>query len=134
MSLFSALRLIALISLTPFILKYLIRLTFRCIGWSLQRKTKKRRELILSRVKSEEQAYQSGQENPQRSDDEDWEKIESYAAASAPNGDLPSDGDWEGVIGFFHPFWSVPQLFSSLTTHVCPAMQEAAEKEFFGQQ
>jgi alpha-1,2-mannosyltransferase len=106
----SAILIIALLTalpLIPFLVKILVRRSLRLVGWSLQRRTSKRRELIASRVRSEEQAYQSAQKGLPKADDEDWEKIESYAAGSAPNGDLPTDVEWEGVVGFFHPFWSV---------------------------
>ena len=98
---------VAAIPLIPFLVKILARRCLRFIGWSLQRRTSKRRELIASRVRSEEEAYQASQKGSSKADDEDWEKVEGYAAGTAPNGDLPRDVEWEGVVGFFHPFWSV---------------------------
>ena len=74
------------------------------VGWHLQRSTSARRELILARIDIEEQDYQSKLRHSARSDDGDWEKIESYATGSAPNGGK-SQEDWKGVVGFFHPFW-----------------------------
>lgn len=44
--------------------------------------------------------------NPEQkeSDDEDWEKLSGHAVGSSTNGDK-ADRDFDGVIGFFHPFW-----------------------------
>ena|SRR2546421_6618112 len=103
---------LATFALIPSLIQILARRSLRLIGWSLQRRTSKRRELIASRVRSEEEAYQATQKGSPKADDEDWEKVESYAAGTAPNGDLPRDVDWEGVIGFFHPFWSVMWLWN----------------------
>lgn len=88
--------LLALIS-TFFLCKWLV-------GWHLQRSTAARRELILARIEVEEQDYQSKLRHSPKSDDGDWEKVESYASGSAPNGGKSQDC-WKGVIGFFHPFW-----------------------------
>lgn len=43
--------------------------------------------------------------NPEQkeSDDEDWEKLSGHAVGSSTNGDK-ADRDFDGVIGFFHPF------------------------------
>lgn len=99
--------LLAVIPLLPFLAKILVRRFLRSIGWSLQRRTRRRRELIISRVQAEEGRYQAARKAQPRADDEDWEKVDSYATGTAPNGELPTDGDWEGIVGFFHPFWSV---------------------------
>ena len=96
---------LAVVPLIPFLLKILAKRTLRLLGWSLQRRTSKRRELIASRVRTEEEAHQLPQSGTPKTDDEDWEKVESYAAGTAPNGDLPKDVEWEGFVGFFHPFW-----------------------------
>ena len=89
---------------------YIIRYVFRTIGLRIKSKTSERRKLILARVKADEQNYQSKHSSPPKTDDEDWEKIEGYAVPTAPNGDVPGD-DWEGIIGFFHPFAYVPPCF-----------------------
>ncbi len=74
------------------------------VGWHLQRSTAARRELILARIEVEEQDHQSRIRNSPKSDDGDWEKIETYASGSAFNGGKLQD-DWKGIVGFFHPFW-----------------------------
>jgi alpha-1,2-mannosyltransferase len=74
------------------------------VGWHLQRSTAARRELILARIGVEEQDYHSKIRHSPKSDDGDWEKVESYASGSAPDGGKLQE-NWKGVVGFFHPFW-----------------------------
>lgn len=92
----------------PIVAGYIIRYVFRSIGLHLKRKTSERRKLILARVKADEQNYWSKRDKPQKTEDEDWEQIEGYAVPTAPNGEIPGN-DWEGIIGFFHPFAYVRQ-------------------------
>ena len=76
----------------------------KAIGWHLQRKTRTRKGLILKRVEAEQQAFSFPKvRSSPKSDDEDWEKVES----SVSIGNLQNDEDLEGIIGFFHPFWYV---------------------------
>ena len=99
--------LLAAFPLIPILLKILARRSLRLVGWSLRRRTSNRRELIVSRVRKEEEVYQSRQKGSPKAEDEDWERVESYAAGTTPNGEVPRDVEWEGVIGFLHPFWLV---------------------------
>ena len=87
----------------PTFTRYIVRYVFRSIGWHIKRKTLTRRELILARVRAEDQNHRSEASQAPKAEDEDWEQIEGYAVPTAPNGDIPDD-DWEGIIGFFHPF------------------------------
>lgn len=79
------------------------------VGWYLRRRTTSRRITILARVKLEEAQYQLSASESPTLDDGEWEKVEKHAAGSAKNGE-EADDEWEGIIGFFHPFWSVPSL------------------------
>jgi len=76
----------------------------RTWGRLLRRGCAERRDLIFSKVRGEEQAYQSEKSRATKSEDDDWERVESYATVTAGNGEKAED-EWEGVIGFFHPFW-----------------------------
>lgn len=84
--------------------KWLLRSLGIAIGWYLKRKTSARRRSILLQVQLEEESFQTQERYAARSDDEDWERVESYKAGTASNGGRAYK-DWEGVIGFFHPFW-----------------------------
>ena len=94
--------------LIPAAVGYILKLALRCLGWSLKNKTNARRELILSQVRIEEEHYQKTHRSAASSsvgpDDDDWEKVDGTVPSIAGNG-KPLGEDWEGVIGFFHPFW-----------------------------
>ncbi|KAL8930199.1 MAG: hypothetical protein Q9208_000816 [Pyrenodesmia sp. 3 TL-2023] len=69
----------------------------------LARRSRARRTLILARVKVEESQYQLSTRQSPRSDDGEWEKIEKSTVGPNRNGEEAKD-EWEGIIGFFHPF------------------------------
>jgi len=70
---------------------------FRIAGWLIKRHTSARRELLLLR------ARELASKDVTSSVDDDWEKVDTVIG-TAPNGDRP-DKDWNGIVGFFHPFW-----------------------------
>lgn len=82
------------------------------IGNRLKTKTAGRRQAIFDQVKKDEEILfvkgvikkTEGEHKPDSEDD--WEQIEKYEAAEAKNGaTLDKDNsEWEGVVGFFHPF------------------------------
>lgn len=65
--------------------------------------------MILARVKLEEARSQLSASRSPKSDDGECEEVEKHTAGSAKNGG-EADDEWEGIIGFFHPFWSVQPL------------------------
>lgn len=97
--------LIGAIPLFPILGLYLLRLLLITAGDRLRRKTSARRDLILERVKLDEQRLAPTPQASPKTEDEDWERVESYAVGTAVNGDVHQDKDYAGVIGFFHPFW-----------------------------
>ena len=96
--------LLAVCLVIPALAGYVSRFIFRSIGLYVQGKTKGRRDLIISRVRAEEEEYQAQRSKGTKAEDEDWEKVECYPAGTAPNGATEGE-DWEGIVGFFHPFW-----------------------------
>ncbi|CZT44837.1 related to ALG11 protein [Rhynchosporium secalis] len=93
------------------LLVYLLgpKLVFRVggsLGHYLRKKTAGRRAQILGLVQKDqkewEQKIASGIE---RRDSDGWETVDSYAVGTAKNGQkIPHDADWDGIVGFFHPF------------------------------
>ena len=79
----------------------------RCLGFYLKKKTEGRKELILKTVEEEEKAWV---ENEEQRDSDEWENVDAYAVGEAKNGEK-AEKEWDGVVGFFHPFWYV--LYSS---------------------
>lgn len=79
-------------------------------GDRLRNKTIDRRQSILDKVKQEEEELfvkgvlhkTEGEQKPESEDD--WEQVNKYEEAEAKNGAKGDDKDWEGIVGFFHPF------------------------------
>ena len=72
---------------------YGLRLIGLCVGWVLQNRSSSRREKILNWVESNTVTAPLSSEK-------------AKGAAAKPS--QPSkDVDWNGVVGFFHPFWLV---------------------------
>lgn len=71
----------------------------RTVGFYLRQKTAGRKAQVLERVEIDEKEYRENKEKSRDSDD--WENVESYATESEGKGDK----EWDGTVGFFHPFW-----------------------------
>ncbi|KAJ5172213.1 Glycosyl transferase family 1 [Penicillium capsulatum] len=99
----------------------LVGLVFRGVGWLIRRRTRSRREYVIARARSEEDENRASHlKNSDQSsariqtEDEDWEKVDSSSGAktsTSSDSDVsggaegPKAEEWDGVIGFFHPFW-----------------------------
>ncbi|GAQ11112.1 GDP-Man:Man(3)GlcNAc(2)-PP-Dol alpha-1,2-mannosyltransferase [Aspergillus lentulus] len=93
----------------------ILRFVLRGVGWVIQKRTRSRREFLISRVRAdeEEQLVKQSKSSP-RGEDEDWEKVDSSSSSSGTAGPSKKGGnsgkkgseaaDWEGIVGFFHPF------------------------------
>lgn len=105
--------LVAASVLLPSIPLFILRLVLGNVGWIVQRRTRSRREEIISRVRAEEKELASKcTTSPTRTQtvDEDWEKVDSSSSCIGTTGSsdkTTGDEDWDGIIGFFHPFWFV---------------------------
>jgi alpha-1,2-mannosyltransferase len=74
----------------------------RRFGDYLRAKTAGRRAQILQLTEDDEKEYLA-QGGDRRSSDE-WESVDAYTTGTAKNGEK-ADPEWDGFIGFFHPFW-----------------------------
>lgn len=88
----------AVYALTPRLVTYFGRLW----GTQIRHRTQQRRELLIARARTEN--AESRGEAPGTVDDE-WEKIDRSSSCSGSEDENNSSNRWEGVIGFFHPFW-----------------------------
>jgi flagellar biosynthesis component FlhA len=93
--------LLAAVPIIPLLAIILIRITLRSLGRHLQSTTLPRRQKLL--YLTQRDAAEKEKRQLQSSEDDGWEKIEG--GASAPNGEIPDAYKWNGIIGFFHPFW-----------------------------
>ena len=100
-----------LLVLSPLVAKWLAQNVGKTLGWYLWRRTQPRRHLILAQVNAEEKEFQVKERRSPKSDDGDWEKVEINTVGVAKDGSQ-GDQDWQGVIGFFHPFWYIYQTLT----------------------
>lgn len=114
--LISLLALAATSVLLPTIPLSFLRLGLRGVGWFIRKRTRSRREYIISRVRTEEEEFQAKRAeklspSTTQAEDEDWEKVDTSSVGTAGNnhnnGQEKRDESWDGIIGFFHPFWYV---------------------------
>jgi alpha-1,2-mannosyltransferase len=96
----------------------LLALVFRGVGWLIRRRTRSRREYVIARARSEEEECRASQAKDSTSrsqveDEEGWEKVDTGERPSSSSGsgatgtEEGNKDDWDGVVGFFHPFWYV---------------------------
>ncbi|OJJ47493.1 hypothetical protein ASPZODRAFT_64276 [Penicilliopsis zonata CBS 506.65] len=105
-SLVTSLVLVGALNLIPPVAIYTPKLLLRSIGCLIQKRTKSRREFILGRVRAEQEEYLAKQAKSSLrppADDEDWEKVDSSSDKTTGN-KTGGDDDWDGIVGFFHPF------------------------------
>lgn len=93
---------LAVAPLLPLIGLLFLKLSLRSVGRALQIKGEDRRNAIVSRVRRDRDAVRESQ-IAQDVNEDGWETVEK-AAGTAENGKAMQH-DWDGVVGFFHPFW-----------------------------
>jgi alpha-1,2-mannosyltransferase len=121
----------SLIGLVPFVgialAPTLISALCKPVGWYLRQKTAGRKEQIIERVDEDEKAFEitAGERS---GGDEDWENVEAYTVGSAENG-KKADAEWDGIVGFFHPFWCAlyPLRLGMMLTLVVMLVEEENE-------
>ncbi|KAL2143468.1 hypothetical protein VTI28DRAFT_10455 [Corynascus sepedonium] len=83
------------------------RATGSFLGWYLRKKTDGRRCHILELVDADEKKFnesrRSSTSSAESAEDGGWEKVDTHTTGAARNGDSPDD-NWDGIVGFFHPF------------------------------
>ncbi|KAJ9197046.1 CAZyme family GT4 [Paecilomyces variotii] len=96
---------VAAVFLLPKFGSYTIGFALRTLGWSIQRRTADRRQAILDRVRVEREDFDSKRDKrtSKSSEDEEWEKVDDAAPGTPPKRKGTED-DWDGIVGFFHPF------------------------------
>ncbi|KAI8934240.1 asparagine-linked glycosylation protein [Plenodomus lindquistii] len=79
----------------------ILRILAQFLGQHLRRNSRTRRELLLARVATETKRHDE-EHKDRKSEDDDWEQIGIAKAGSVDGG--KADSDWDGIVGFFHPF------------------------------
>ena len=109
--------------LLPKLTGALLGLIFRGVGWLIRRRSRSRREYVIARARSEEEQLRAPRPKASTTslsrngaEDEDWEKVDSSGpsgvqtatsseSSSNAGENTNSSDNWDGIIGFFHPFW-----------------------------
>lgn len=109
-ALLTALFLAAVSLLFPTLPLCILRFVLCNVGRLVQNRTKSRREQIITQVRADEKEHLSkcSRSQPQtQTVEEDWEKVDSSSSVlgTAGSDKAPGNEDWDGIIGFFHPFW-----------------------------
>lgn len=88
------------------LLPHLIHLCTNAIGARLLKQTSQRRALLIARATTDRNKYDNQQASSTSLDDE-WEKVNRSQSLSSSGGNVDAEDtkDWEGVVGFLHPFW-----------------------------
>ena len=77
----------------------------RFFGWTLRRRTDGRRAQVLSAMAEEEEKFQQEKaEQKDVSSNEGWETIDA-SSLDLSSKEAEAQKDWDGIVGFFHPFW-----------------------------
>ncbi len=103
--------LVATVLIAPVVAAFLLPWVWRALGmilgWYLRRKTEGRRAHIFEVMEADEKEFEAENRDKQRpGSDDEWENVGSYMVGSVGNGEK-GQKDWDGIVGFFHPFWYV---------------------------
>ena len=103
MGLFSSAGIVPLLIALLYLSRWLVAFAGRALGRHLMRRTNPRRTTILTNCQKEEEDHHEREHVSGNSEDPDWVEVNSHPGGSAINGGQAPD-DWEGVVGFLHPF------------------------------
>lgn len=94
-----------LVAIIPFVaISFGPKLIFKVgsmFGHYLRKKTAGRKAQILELVEADEKEFIA--KGGRRASDE-WENVDSFAGGTGKNR-VKGDAEWDGIVGFFHPFW-----------------------------
>ncbi|KAK4994598.1 asparagine-linked glycosylation protein [Elasticomyces elasticus] len=100
------LTILLLIGTAFFLFPLLFRFTLQTIGSHVRSRTLSRRQILRARANADAKSASSSASSAHTSIDSEWQKIENENNGNNNNTTTRSnaDRDWDGVIGFFHPF------------------------------
>lgn len=98
--LFVSLSLLVSVLISILFFPAIVRFLGQRVGHHLRRSSRTRRELLLARVATESKNFKQEQTE---AEDYDWEELASVATDGRAGN--REDKQWEGIVGFFHPFW-----------------------------
>lgn len=91
------------------------------LGTYLQKKTAVRKARLLQVVEQEEKDWYFTSKD--RRDSDEWENVECYTIESLHIATTQAD-EWNGIVGFLHPFWYVDDPSISGLIHLLIHVQQ----------
>lgn len=93
--------------IVPLLFRIFSRTIGSTLGWCLRKGSEGRRTLLVRTTTENETRFRE-RENLQKeaasnSEDEGWENVDGSIAGTSRNGEV-GDREWDGIVGFFHPF------------------------------
>lgn len=102
---------VTLLASTPFLLLFVVPRIIRdiglALGWALRRKTDGRRSHLLALTAEDDKRFWEQNEELKASPGDTGHDAQG-ADVGAPNDAEKVQKEWDGIVGFFHPFWYVP--------------------------
>lgn len=86
--------------LLPLLAPFIIGRFGRLLGFILKKKTDGRRAHLISLMNEDDEKYSKEYASSKTSSSGDGNAIGGETKL-----DSPRDKDWDGIVGFFHPFW-----------------------------
>lgn len=84
----------------------LLRVVVTLVSWGIRKKTEGRKQQLIQLMTEEEE--KSG-DDKRSSSSEEWEKIQATEEETPKKkgGKITKEWNrsWDGIVGFFHPFW-----------------------------
>lgn len=97
------------VAFAPFLLVFVgprvVRAVGLSLGWTLKKKTDGRRSLLVSLMDGENNNSSEKNLETKSTSSGGWQAVQE-TDVGAGEGDMATK-DWDGIVGFFHPFWFV---------------------------
>lgn len=98
-----------LVLFAPFVIAVLgprlIKTIGQSLGWTLKKKTDGRRAHLINLMDEEnKKSKEKDLKSRSSSSSGEWQKVQQ-TDLGATNGAEKADQEWDGIAGFFHPFW-----------------------------
>lgn len=97
-----------LLALVPLVvvvvLPWIIREAFLALGWLLRQGTEGRRSQLAALMDEDDRKYREQKMEPNASLSENDRDAQNAHTGALGNAD-ETQRDWDGFVGFFHPFW-----------------------------
>ena len=91
--------------LLPLLASIVISRFGRLLGFILRKKTEGRRAQLIAIMDEEDTQYSKTHTSSTTSPNDGCKAVGGEINLEPGNKDCQSQKDWDGIIGFFHPFW-----------------------------